>query len=76
MLFLSAEIPRLGINLPRLNILERPFATPNSHSQVALCREVVCAAAVRWRHVVVSKAQIQDGGQAEEAECFSFSVGL
>ena len=27
-LFLSAEIPRLGVNLPRLNIFERPFATP------------------------------------------------
>ena len=26
--FLSAEIPRLGLNLPRLNIFERPFATP------------------------------------------------
>ena len=28
-LFLSAEIPRLGVNLPRLNIFERPFASPN-----------------------------------------------
>ena len=31
-LFLSAEIPRLGVNLPRLNIFERPFATPNRGS--------------------------------------------
>ena len=31
--FLSAEIPRLGLNLPRFIIFDRPFATPTFGAQ-------------------------------------------